>query len=126
MIACASRRETKYLDIFSRCHPAEHRSGVAGVAECERAADHSRTPHGRALPEGNRRGRKRGSELSDKSDAKDSLEQLIAHAEQRIRQYVEQVRSGRFPVQPNGDTFCKTCEYDVMCRIQSLRAFEDE
>ncbi|MFL6276739.1 MAG: PD-(D/E)XK nuclease family protein [Blastocatellia bacterium] len=70
--------------------------------------------------------RKRGSELSDKSDAKDSLEQLIAHAEQRIRQYVEQVRRGRFPVQPNGDTVCKTCEYGVMCRIQSLRAFEDE
>lgn len=72
------------------------------------------------------RSRKRGSELSDKPGAKDSLEQLIAHAEQRIRQYVEQVRGGRFPVQPNGDTVCQTCEYGVMCRIQSLRAFEDE
>jgi ATP-dependent helicase/DNAse subunit B len=70
--------------------------------------------------------RKRGSELTSGPEAKHSLEALIDHAEQRIRIYVEQVRSGRFPVQPNGDAVCQTCEYDVMCRIHSLRAFEDE
>ncbi|HJQ24802.1 MAG TPA: PD-(D/E)XK nuclease family protein [Blastocatellia bacterium] len=70
--------------------------------------------------------RKRGSELKSGSETKYSLEELIDHAEQLIRLYVEQVRGGRFPVQPNGDTVCQTCEYDVMCRIQSLRTFEDE
>jgi ATP-dependent helicase/DNAse subunit B len=70
--------------------------------------------------------RKRGSELSKAGDAANSLERLIDHAEERIRLYVEQVRKGSFPVQPNGATVCQTCDYGVMCRIQSLRATEDE
>jgi len=70
--------------------------------------------------------RKRGSQLSNKGDAATSLEGLIQHAEKRIRSYVEQIRSGSFPVQPNGDAVCQTCDYGVMCRIQSLRASEDE
>jgi ATP-dependent helicase/nuclease subunit B len=70
--------------------------------------------------------RKRGSELSNAADASASLEALIAHAEALVRRYVEQVRGGRFPVRPNGDAVCQTCEVNVMCRIQSLRAFEDE
>ena len=55
-----------------------------------------------------------------------SLERLIEHAEERIRSYVEQIRNGSFPVQPNGNTVCQTCNYRVMCRIQSLRVSEDE
>lgn len=70
--------------------------------------------------------RKRGSELSKEGDAATSLEQLIDHAEQRIRTYVERIRGGSFPVQPNGDSVCQACDYGVMCRIQSLRASEDE
>lgn len=70
--------------------------------------------------------RKRGSPLSKDGEATTSLESLIQHAEERIRAYVEQIRSGSFPVQPNGDAVCQTCEYGVVCRIQSLRAFEDE
>jgi ATP-dependent helicase/nuclease subunit B len=70
--------------------------------------------------------RKRGSPLSKDGEAATSLESLIQHAEERIRFYVEQIRSGRFPVQPNGEAVCQTCDYGVMCRIQSLRAFEDE
>jgi ATP-dependent helicase/nuclease subunit B len=70
--------------------------------------------------------RKRGSELSKEGNAAASLESMIHHAEDRIRSYVEQIRNGSFPVQPNGDTVCQTCDYGVMCRIQSLRASEDE
>lgn len=70
--------------------------------------------------------RKRGSQLSNEGDAAASLETLIRHAEARIRHYVEQIRGGSFPVQPNGNSVCQACEYEVMCRIQSLRASEDE
>jgi ATP-dependent helicase/nuclease subunit B len=70
--------------------------------------------------------RKRGSELSQEGEAGNSLEQLIHHAEQRIRTYVGRIRNGNFPVQPNGNTVCQACDYSVMCRIQSLRASEDE
>jgi ATP-dependent helicase/DNAse subunit B len=70
--------------------------------------------------------RKRGSELSKEGDAAASLDRLIQHAEERIRFYVEQIRSGNFPVQPNGNTVCQSCDYSVMCRIQSLHESEDE
>ncbi|HKP11572.1 MAG TPA: PD-(D/E)XK nuclease family protein, partial [Blastocatellia bacterium] len=66
------------------------------------------------------------SQLSKREDSPASLDSMIRHAEERIRDYVAQVRGGNFPVRPNGDAVCQSCDYDVMCRVQSLRAAEDE
>jgi ATP-dependent helicase/nuclease subunit B len=65
-------------------------------------------------------GRKKGSELPHKDDERLSLESIIAHAEERIRDYVSRACAGSFPVKPNNDRCPTYCEFDVMCRIQSL------
>jgi ATP-dependent helicase/nuclease subunit B len=70
--------------------------------------------------------RKRGSHLTKKADAPASLDAMIEQAEARIRDYVSRVRDGQFPIEPNGDTVCQTCDYAVMCRVRSLRANQDE
>ena len=70
--------------------------------------------------------RKKGSELPHKDDERLSLEALIAHAEERIRDYVRRARAGAFPVKPNNDRCHPYCEFDVMCRIQSLGATATE
>jgi ATP-dependent helicase/DNAse subunit B len=64
--------------------------------------------------------RKKGSELPHKDDERFSLEAMIAHTEERIRDYVRRARGGTFPVTPNNDRCHPYCEFDVMCRIQSL------
>jgi ATP-dependent helicase/DNAse subunit B len=64
--------------------------------------------------------RKKGSELPHKDDERLSLEAIIALTEERIRDYVHRARSGAFPVSPNDDRCHPYCEFDVMCRIQSL------
>jgi ATP-dependent helicase/nuclease subunit B len=64
--------------------------------------------------------RKKGSELPHKDDERLSLESMIAHAEACIRDYVRRARGGAFPVKPNNDRCHPYCEFDVMCRIQSL------
>lgn len=64
--------------------------------------------------------RKKGSELPHKHDERLSLEAIIAHTEERIRNYVRRARAGAFPVKPNNDQCHPYCEFDVMCRIQSL------
>jgi len=70
--------------------------------------------------------RKKGSELPHKSDAQLTVDRLIAHAEACIREYVGGVRRGEFPVSPSHATCCVNCNYDVMCRIQSLGAIAEE
>jgi ATP-dependent helicase/nuclease subunit B len=70
--------------------------------------------------------RKRGSQLTKKADSTASLDAMIELAEARIREYVVRVRNGHFPIEPNGDTVCQTCDYGVMCRVRSLRAIQDE
>ncbi|HVG18117.1 MAG TPA: PD-(D/E)XK nuclease family protein, partial [Blastocatellia bacterium] len=64
--------------------------------------------------------RKKGSELPHEDDERLSLESIIAHTEDRIREYVRRARAGAFPVAPNNDRCHPHCEFDVMCRIQSL------
>jgi ATP-dependent helicase/DNAse subunit B len=64
--------------------------------------------------------RKKGSELPHRDDERLSLEAVIAHAEERILDYVRRARAGAFPVKPNNDRCHPYCEFDVMCRIQSL------
>jgi hypothetical protein len=70
--------------------------------------------------------RKKGSELPHRDDERLSLEAIIAHAEERIRDYVRRARAGEFPVKPNNDRCHPYCEFDVMCRIQSLGATTTE
>lgn len=70
--------------------------------------------------------RKKGSELPHKSDAQVTVDSLIAHAEAHIRDYVARVRRGEFSVRPSNATCCVNCNYDVMCRIQSLGAIAEE
>ncbi|HKP87185.1 MAG TPA: PD-(D/E)XK nuclease family protein [Blastocatellia bacterium] len=64
--------------------------------------------------------RKKGSELSRGDDSGLSVEALIEHAEKRILDYVARARKGIFPVKPNDDRCHPGCEFDAMCRIQSL------
>jgi ATP-dependent helicase/DNAse subunit B len=63
--------------------------------------------------------RKRGSELPHKDNPDLSVEALIDHAKNRIREYGRSVRKGRFPVSPNKGRCPNYCEYEVMCRIHS-------
>jgi ATP-dependent helicase/nuclease subunit B len=64
--------------------------------------------------------RKKGSELPHKDDERLSIDAMISHAEERIREYVRRARGGAFPVKPNDERCHPYCEFDVMCRIQSL------
>ncbi|MGA9768669.1 MAG: PD-(D/E)XK nuclease family protein [Blastocatellia bacterium] len=67
--------------------------------------------------------RKKGSELPHKDI---SVESLIEHAENRIREYVSRARDGQFPVKPNDNRCYTGCEFDVMCRIGSLGSSADD
>jgi ATP-dependent helicase/nuclease subunit B len=64
--------------------------------------------------------RKKGSELPHKDDERLSLVAVIARTEERIRDYARRARGGDFPVSPNDDRCPPYCEFDVMCRIQSV------
>ncbi|HST20543.1 MAG TPA: hypothetical protein VLR90_05475, partial [Blastocatellia bacterium] len=55
-----------------------------------------------------------------------SVEGLIEHAENRIRDYVSRARNGQFPVRPNDNRCYTGCEFDVMCRIGSLGSSADD
>jgi ATP-dependent helicase/nuclease subunit B len=70
--------------------------------------------------------RKKGSELPRKDDARLSVEGLIRHAEDRIRDYVARARDGQFPIKPNDGRCYTGCEFDVMCRIQSVGSSDDD
>jgi ATP-dependent helicase/nuclease subunit B len=65
--------------------------------------------------------RKKGSELPHAKDERLSIDGVIAHAEEKIRECAGLARSGRFPVRPNDDRCYTNCEYECMCRIGSLR-----
>lgn len=70
--------------------------------------------------------RKKGSELS-RDESEHSIESLIEQAEKRILDYVAKARKGVFPVKPNGDRCHPKCEFETMCRIQSLgQSISDE
>jgi len=64
--------------------------------------------------------RKKGTELPKGDDANLSVSRMISLAEEYIRDYVSSARHGQFPVRPNGNRCYPRCEYEVMCRIQSL------
>lgn len=66
--------------------------------------------------------RKKGSELPKGSDESLSVKGMISQSEEYIRNYVSRARRGRFPVSPNGNRCFPNCEYEAMCRIQSLGA----
>lgn len=67
--------------------------------------------------------RKKGSELPHRDISVDSL---IEHAENCIRDYVARARNGQFPIKPNDNRCYAGCEFDVMCRIGSLGAGADD
>ena len=67
--------------------------------------------------------RKKGSELPHKDI---SVESLIEHAENCIRDYVARARNGQFPIKPNDNRCYTGCEFDVMCRIGSLGSSADD
>jgi ATP-dependent helicase/nuclease subunit B len=67
--------------------------------------------------------RKKGSELPHKDV---SVESLIEHAENCIRDYVARARNGQFPIKPNDNRCFTGCEFDVMCRIGSLGSSADD
>jgi ATP-dependent helicase/nuclease subunit B len=54
-----------------------------------------------------------------------SLEALTERAEQYITDYVSAVRRAEFPIQPNQNR-CPPCEFETLCRIQSLGTSADE
>ncbi len=64
--------------------------------------------------------RKKGSELPSSKNESLTIEAIVELAERHIRNYVRQARSGVFPVKPNRGICPNYCEYDVMCRVQSL------
>jgi ATP-dependent helicase/nuclease subunit B len=66
---------------------------------------------------------KRGSEFPNKNI---SVEEVTARAEAYIGEYVNKVRHAEFPVTPNQNRCPAYCEFDVMCRIQSLPANSDD
>jgi ATP-dependent helicase/nuclease subunit B len=63
---------------------------------------------------------KKGSELPYKDDPALSIKALIEHAESLILDYAARARKGIFPIQPNENRCHPGCEFDSMCRIQSL------
>jgi RecB family exonuclease len=64
---------------------------------------------------------KKGSEFGRAPDPNLSVASITSRAKRFVRDYVRRVKSGEFPIRPNGP--CPSyCEYDLMCRIQSLRA----
>lgn len=63
--------------------------------------------------------RKKGSEFPGKDEAAHSVEGIIAHAENHIRQYVGSARRGEFPVRPNGGKCPPYCEFDGLCRVHA-------
>ena len=64
--------------------------------------------------------RKRGSELPHKDNPGLTVEAVIEHAENRIRDYAKSARKGLFPVSPNKGRCPSYCEFEVMCRIHSI------
>jgi ATP-dependent helicase/nuclease subunit B len=68
--------------------------------------------------------RKKGSEVPRKGGV--TLDEFISQAERRIVDYVARARGGQFPVAPNGGRCYPGCEFDVMCRIQSLGVAADD
>ncbi len=65
--------------------------------------------------------RKKGSEIPHAEDERLSIDAVIAHAEEKIREYAGLARAGKFPVRPNDNRCYTNCEYECMCRIGSLR-----
>lgn len=64
---------------------------------------------------------RKGSEIKRGGAPEHAIHTLVARAETFIDDYANQARSGVFPVRPNGP--CPAyCEYNLMCRIQSLQA----
>lgn len=70
--------------------------------------------------------RKKGSELPKGDDESLSVRGMISQSKEYIRNYVSRARHGRFPVSPNGNRCFPNCEYEAMCRIQSLGAVSDD
>jgi RecB family exonuclease len=68
---------------------------------------------------------RKGSEFPGGDPATASVDSVIARTASYVREYAGRARRGDFPVIPNGP--CPPyCEYNVMCRIQSLRSTRDE
>ena len=66
---------------------------------------------------------KKGSEFPSKSL---EIKDITAKAEEYIGDYVSKVRHAEFPVAPNQGRCPPYCEFDVMCRIQSLCTTTDD
>jgi ATP-dependent helicase/nuclease subunit B len=66
---------------------------------------------------------KKGSQFPNKNS---SVEAITEKAEEFIKDYVSRIRRGEFPVQPNQNRCPPYCEYEVLCRIQSLGTQADE
>jgi ATP-dependent helicase/nuclease subunit B len=66
--------------------------------------------------------RKKGSEFPHRTNDALSPEAVMAQAEERVRDYVRRARAGKFPIRPNNDRCPASCEFDLMCRIQSVGA----
>ncbi|HEU4388215.1 MAG TPA: PD-(D/E)XK nuclease family protein, partial [Blastocatellia bacterium] len=63
---------------------------------------------------------RKGSEFPG-GDAEASVDAVIVRAASYVREYAGRARRGEFPVRPNGP--CPPyCEFNAMCRIQSLKA----
>jgi ATP-dependent helicase/nuclease subunit B len=63
---------------------------------------------------------RKGSELKRGGGPEQAVGPVINRSKEFIGEYTSRARRGRFPVEPNGP--CPAyCEYNVMCRIQSLR-----
>ncbi|MEW6128928.1 MAG: PD-(D/E)XK nuclease family protein [Acidobacteriota bacterium] len=65
---------------------------------------------------------KKGSELPKKNL---SVKEVVEKAEDFINDYVSSIRRAEFPIAPNQNR-CPPCEFETMCRIQSLGTSADE
>jgi hypothetical protein len=69
--------------------------------------------------------RRRGSEFPSANHPELSVDAIAWSAANFVKQYAARVGGGDFPVRPNGP--CPPyCEYNPMCRIQSLKWAEDD
>jgi ATP-dependent helicase/nuclease subunit B len=66
---------------------------------------------------------KKGSQFPNKNS---SVEAITERAEDFINDYVGRTRRAEFPIEPNQNRCPPYCEFDVMCRVQSLGTALDE
>lgn len=56
-----------------------------------------------------------------KYKTKEEKEELFEKVKAHVHTYVESIENGDFSVKPNGNTVCKGCSHNLICRINELK-----